>query len=390
MKCPNCANEISVTGTGKFCGFCGYKVTFSAAGQPAPSAQASYEGFDHESSPPRAEPPAFSQSLFVDAFRQTLRWKPLSLVVTGFIAVAAVVILLSLVSSVIAAAIANSSSSSFSSRAEGVAAFAVVSGIVTVLAAYVVGMIFLAATAKMCYELSVSGRQLGRSESLRFAAGNIGTVTVGPVVLFIGAGGVLLGEWLLFLMGQIDFVGPIVTGLAFAPVTVLNIGLFLALYYGIWLMFISMASGVTGIGDVLQTTWSLVRRSFRTLIPELLSLTLIQTLIGMIGGLLLLAGFYLTTSLAFLGGTAGAISRMSSRGMEQLISEMLFGGSRYGGSSAGATAAGLLLGVFAFAIGMTVLIGFIQAFNIVFFLNGCSRIYDRTARRSQSAASVVS
>jgi hypothetical protein len=325
-------------------------------------------------------PPAFSQSPFVEAFKQTFKWKPLSLVVAGFIAVAAVVILLSLVSSAIAAAIANSSSSNFSSRVEAVAAFSVVSGIVTMLAAYMVAMIFLAATAKMCYELSVSGRRLGRRESLRFALSNIGAVTVSPVVLFIGAGGVLLGEWLLFLMGQIDFIGPVVTGLAFAPVTVLNIALLLSLYYGIWLVFMSVASGVTGVGDALKTTWLLVRRSFRTLIPELLSLTLIQTLIGMIGGLLLLAGFYLTTSLAFLGGAAGAISGMSSRGIEQLVNEMLFGGSRWGSSSAGATAAGLLFGFIAFAIGMTVLMGFVQAFNIVFFLNGCSRIYERTAK----------
>jgi hypothetical protein len=312
-----------------------------------------------------------------------MRWKPLSLVVSGFLMTVAVVMIFSLISGVIAAAILGSSSSSFSSRAEGAAAFGVVATLTTFLVAYVLYMLFFAAATKMCYELTLSEKQIPRRESLRFALRNIGAVTVTPLILFISVGGVLLGEWVLFLLGQIDFLGPILTGLAFAPITAVNIGLILAAYYGVWLLFISVASGATGIGETTKKTWSLVRTSYRTLIPELLSLTLVQMLVLIIGVGLLLVGIYFTTVIAAAAGVGGTMmTGVLSGGIDKLVKEALLGSSSYGGygRSARSAAAGWLFGLMAFGLGMALLFGFVQAFSIVFFLNGCSRIYDRTEK----------
>lgn len=430
MRCPNCSNEINENGTGKFCGYCGHRFEavapttqsiaapsqtgFSAATAAASARSAttpppqsagwetppvsgraerqgrqdSYAGGAFASANSEAIP---HQGLFIEAFRHTIRWRPLSLVVVGVLAAAGAWILCTVVSGFIAAAISKSSLSGGAGSVESLLAFGMVSAAATVLIVYVIAMAFLGATAKMCYELTVLGNQWTRLRSLRFALSNIGAVTVTPFIVFIGVGAVLLGEWILFLMGQIDFVGPILTGFMFAPLTILNVCLILTAYYGVWLSFMSLASGATGIGNAVKKTWSLVRSSYRSMVPELLALTLVQAVVGLIGGGLLLVGFQMTTSIAWFGG--GVVSRMvSGAGIERLMNEMFQSASRGGYSSSfGAAESGYFFGFIAFGIGMALLIGFAHAFNIVFFLNGCSRVYDRNEKTagSREAAKVA-
>jgi hypothetical protein len=307
--------------------------------------------------------------LFIEAFQHALAWKPLSLVALGFLTIIVTLMLLTFASALLVASTVQAGSF------ESAGVVTVFLSIVTAVAVYATTMVFLAAITKMCYERVVTGAKLRRRESLRFAISNLGSVLVTPILLGLIVAAVFIGELILFSAGRIEFIGPIVTGASFAPLIVVNTALYLLLNYGVWLLLVSIASGSAGVGDTFKMTWILIRTSYRTMIPELLGLTLVQISIVLIGGMLLLIGSSLTTSFAAFGGMGGIGLEGLMRGsFERMAQQLLY--STYGGYRRGSDA-GVLIGMIAMATSTALLIGLALAFPLVFFVNGCVRVHQQ-------------
>ena len=384
MNCPSCGSEHPPTR--KFCGVCGQALRqpvasgpeFGTAAVPPPSYAMPGSAPAYASAPvaTREQSPAMDKGIFIVAFQHALAWKPLSLVALGVLGIIVIVMLMTLVSGLVVASTIRAGSFQSAGTAT------VFLSIATIATVYTTAMVFLAATTKMCYERVITGNKLGRRDSLRFALGNLGSVLLTPILLGLIVSAVVIGEMILFAAGRIDFIGPIVTGALFAPLIVINAALFLLLNYGVWLMLISVAAGTVGVADTFGTTWRLMRTSYKTMIPELLSITLVQLVIVFVGGLLFVVASSITTSLAALGGMGGLGFETIMRGGFDRLAEQLLNSSygRYGRSSD----EGALIGMIAMGAGMTFLMGLALAFPLVFFVNGCVRVHQRASAHVSS------
>lgn len=336
MNCPSCGSEHPPTR--KFCGTCGQALSQPvASGGEFGTAALTPQSYAMPGSAPayapapvatREQSPAMEKGIFIAAFQHALAWKPLSLLALGFLSIIVIVMLMTVVSGLVVASTIRAGSFQSAGTAT------VFLSIATIAAAYTTAMVFLAATTKMCYERVIAGKQLGRRDSVRFALGNLGSVLLTPILLGLIVAAVVFGEMIVFSTGRIDFVGPIVIGALFAPLIVVNVALYLLLNYGVWLMLISVAAGTAGVSDTFGTTWRLMRVSYKTMIPELLSITLVQLVIVFVGGLLFVIGSSVTTSFAALGGMGGlGFDGIMRGGFDRMAEQLVYGSyGRYGRS----------------------------------------------------------
>ena len=400
MICPSCGTDN--TPDRKYCGLCGHFLAQSAAAapppvQPAPAQPLTTTTRDLKAPqtdrpqqqlgptaklPPRpvasgaaAQPapdlqqdaPAQpEQSLFADAFRYALSWRPLSLLTIGFFCSMMVLFFSLIIKSVIIKLMMSGDSS-----LDSIAVFGVIMMGLTLLVCYVIEIIFLSATAKMCYERLTSGRALRRAEAMKFAVSNGATVIIAPFLFVLATVIVLLVEYLIFLLGSTKAIGPVVTGIFFPPFIVINAVLFFVINYAIWMALITVSSGTRSIGETVSKTKNLVKRSLRTHVPELFSLTLVQGLIALLGIMIVGTGFVLTSAVAGWGGAGVPVEMIVTGGVAHAI-DLLVLDSIYN-----ASLFGHLLGLLALGGGLALILGMLLAFPRVFFANGCIRVYQR-------------
>jgi hypothetical protein len=258
--------------------------------------------------------------------------------------------------------------------------------IVTLLVMYVVEIIFLSATTKLCYERLTGGVTPTRAEAMKFAVGNAGTVIVAPfffVLLFVG---VFFVEWLVFLLGSIETVGPIISGIFFAPFVAVNAVLFFVINFAIWMALINVASGTKGVRETVSKTVSLVKQAFRTRVPELLSLTLVQVLIAIFASVIVVTGYIITLLVAQLSGADMPINSVFDGRIGWLINRLIIGSPVSSIRISSEPIIGPLLGLLTLAGGMALILGALLAFPRVFFVNGCIRIYQRLVKEPQASA----
>jgi hypothetical protein len=326
-----------------------------------------------------AAPP--EQGFFADAFRHALSWRPLSLLTIGFFSSMMVYFFSTVIRAVILGALARGSSS------EGlIDTVDVILTIVTLLVMYVVEIIFLSATTKLCYERLTGGLTLTRVEAMKFAVGNAGTVIVAPflfVLLFVG---VFFVEWLVFLLGSIETVGPIISGIFFAPFVAVNAVLFFVINFAIWMALINVASGTKGVRETVSKTVSLVKQAFRTRVPELLSLTLVQVLIAIFASVIVVTGYIITLLVAQVSGADIPINSVFDGRIGWLINRLIIGSPASSIRITSEPIIGPLLGLLTLAGGMALILGALLAFPRIFFVNGCIRIYQRLVKAPQSSA----
>jgi len=314
------------------------------------------------------------QTFFADAFRYALSWRPLSLLAVGFFVSIMILFFSTLVNSVIVSAMLRGGGS-----LDAVGAIGLVLTALTLLVCYIVEITFLSATTKICYERVVNGRALRRAEAMKFAVSNAGSVIIAPFLFVLVTIVVFFVEYLVFLLGSTETIGPVVTGLFFAPFVVINAFLFFVINYAIWMALITVSSGVRSIGETVSKTINLVKQSFRTRVPEILSLTLVQLLIGFFAIVVIASGFVLTSMVAAWGGANVPIDANFAGRIARAIDRLIVGSPGASGFRTGSEPSifGPLLGLLTLAGGLALIVGMLLAFPRVFFANGCIRIYQR-------------
>ena len=419
MICPSCGTDNKPER--KYCGLCGQslKSTASTTQPPAaPSPQPPAQAYPQPPAQPRSQPAASyqpptaplpdpqpkpvsggfaaqpaptltvpaiegaaaptEQGFFADAFRYALSWGPLSLLTIGFFSSTVVFLLSAIISAVILGALRRGSSG------QGlVETVDVILTILTLLVMYVVEILFLSATTKLCYERLTGGRAPTRAEAMKFALGNAGTVIIAPflfVLLFVG---VFLVEWVIFLLSQIESIGPIISGIFFAPFVAVNAVLFFVINYAIWMTLINIAGGTKGIGETVRKTVNLVKQAFRTRLPEILSLTLVQVLIAIFATVIVVTGYIITMLVAQWGGANIPINAVFDGAIGRLIDRMIMGSPVSNIRIGPEPVFGPLVGLLMLAGGMGLILGALMAFPRVFFVNGCIRIYQRLVKEPQ-------
>jgi hypothetical protein len=420
MNCPSCGTNN--TPDRKYCGLCGHALLADTAPISAPPTQTASATAPITAPPapaaPAEQPPAPSyppinrayqqapqvvnlpptanlsgtatrpapvesvetappeHNFFADAFRQALAWRPLSLLTIGFFASVMIYLFSTIFTSVIVGAMARGGSS-----LDTIGAIALILTALTLLVSYVVEIIFLSATTKICYERMVNGRALGRAEAMKFAVSNGGPVIIAPFLFVLVAVAVFFFEWLIFLLGSVETIGPVVTGIFFAPLIIINALLFFVINYAIWMALITISRGAEGIGDTVRETVNLVKQSFRTRLPEILSLTLVQVLIGFFAVVVVAVGFMLTAMMAQWAGADVPIEAIVSGRIARAIDRIVLGGSVSPGfRTSEPPILGPLLGLLTLAGGLSLIVGMLLAFPRVFFANGCIRIYQRLVK----------
>ncbi len=343
------------------------------AAQPAPVSQA-------VASEEAAPPP--EHSFFADAFRYALSWRPLSLLTIGFFSSMMIYFFSTVISAVILGAMRRGSSSP-----DTINVIDVILTILTLLVMYVVEIVFLSATTKICYERLVNGRAVARADAMKFAVSNGGAVIIAPflfVLLFVG---VFFVEWLIFLLSKIETVGPIISGIFFAPFVAVNAVLFFVINYAIWMTLISVSSGAKGISETMGKTVNLVKRTFRTRVPEILSLTLVQILISIFAIVIVAIGFMITLMVANWGEADIAINAVLDGRIARLLDRLIMGSSLPSDIRMGPEPPvfGPLVGLLTLAGGLALILGILLAFPRVFFVNGCIRIYQRLVKEPQAS-----
>jgi hypothetical protein len=344
-------------------------VSGGLAAKPAPVPVASEEA---------APPP--EHSFFADAFRYALAWRPLSLLTIGFFASTMIYFFSTIISAVILGAMRRGTSSP-----DAVGTIDLILTILTLLVMYVVEIVFLSATTKICYERVVNGRAVARVEAMKFAVSNGGTVIIAPFLFVLVFAGVFFVEWLIFLLSKVETVGPVITGIFFAPFVVVNALLFFVVNYAIWMTLISVSSGTTTIGETVSKTVNLVKQSFRTRIPEILSLTLVQVLISIFAIVIVAIGFVITTMVVQGGEASIAINAIFDGRIAQLLDRLIMGSPVPSNLRIGPEPPvfGPLVGLLTLAGGIALILGILLAFPRVFFANGCIRIYQRLVKEPQ-------
>ena len=272
------------------------------------------------------------------------------------------------------------------STLDAVEVVGVILTVLTLLVCYVIEIIFLSATTKMCYERLVTGRALRRGEAMKFAVSNGGTVIIAPFLFVLATVAILFVEYLIFLLGSTETIGPIVTGIFFAPFVIINALLFFVINYAIWIALITVASGTRSIGETIRKTISLVKQSFRTRIPELLSLTLVQVLIALFAIVIVATGFVLTSMVAGWGGANAPIDAIIAGRIARAIDRLVMGSPVVPGIRTGSEPSifAPLLGLLTLAGGLALVLGMLLAFPRVFFANGCIRIYQRLVKEANA------
>jgi hypothetical protein len=429
MTCPSCGTNN--TSDRKYCGLCGQALTPPVAAPiPAPPAQTApvaapipappgptrplsapnNPAIDraYQQAPPILAPPVLDSpppaatdsgptarlapvrsapvesqeavppehNFFADAFRYALAWRPLSLLTIGFFVSTMIYFFSTIFSSVIIGAMARGGSS-----LDTIGAIALILTALTLLVSYVVEIIFLSATTKICYERMVNGRALRRTEAMKFAVSNGGPGIIAPFLFVLVAVVVFFVEWLIFLLGSVEGIGPLVTGIFFAPLVIINALLFFVINYAIWMALITISRGARSIGDTVRETLNLVKQSFRTRVPEILSLTLVQILIGFFAIVIVAVGFLLTAMMARWAGADVPIEGILSGRIARVIDRIVMGGSVSPGfRTSEPPIFGPLLGLLTLAGGLSLIVGMLLAFPRVFFANGCIRIYQRLVK----------
>ena len=328
-----------------------------------------------------AAPPP-EHSFFADAFRYALSWKPLSLLTIGFFSSTMIYFFSTVISVVILGAMRRGSSS------QGlIDTIDVILTVLTLLVIYVVEIVFLSATTKMCYEQLTGGHALTRAEAMKFAVSNGGTVIIAPFLFVLVFAGVIFVEWLIFLLSQIDTVGPIISGIFFAPFVAVNAVLFFVINYAIWMTLINVASGTKGVGETVRKTVNLMKQTFRTRVPELLSLTLVQVLIAIFAVVIVATGFLITSIVAQWGDADIAVYAVFDGRIARLIDRMIMGSSVPSSirTVPEPPVFGPLVGLLLLAGGIALILGVLLAFPRVFFVNGCIRIYQRLVKEPQAS-----
>ncbi|HEX5734620.1 MAG TPA: zinc ribbon domain-containing protein [Blastocatellia bacterium] len=329
-------------------------ISSGAAAQPAPIAQ------QDASVPPE-------QSLFADAFRYALSWRPLSLLTIGFFCSIMVLFFSTIINSVIIKIMLSGGGSSL----ETVEVVGVILMVLTLLVCYVIEIIFLSATTKICYERLTSGRALRRAEAMKFAVSNAATVIIAPFLFVLATLVVLFVEYLIFLLGSTEAIGPVVTGIFFPPFVIINALMFFVINYAIWMALITVSSGTRSIGETMSKSMNLVKRSLRTHVPELFSLTLVQILVALFAVVIVATGFVLTMTVAGWGGAEVPVNSIIAGRIARAIERVVIG------SPTEASILGPLLGLLTLGGGLALIFGMFLAFPRVFFANGCIRLYQR-------------
>lgn len=322
------------------------------------------------------------QGLFADAFRYALSWRPLSLLTIGFFCSIMVLFFSAIINSVVVKIMLNSGSS-----LDTIEVIGVILTVLTLLVCFIIEMIFLAATTKMCYERLTAGRALRRGEAMKFAVSNGATVIIAPFLFVLATVVILFVEYLIFLLGSTETIGPVVTGIFFPPFVVINALLVFVINYAIWMALITVSSGTRSIGETIRKTRNLVKQSLRTRIPELLSLTLVQVLLALLAFVIVATGFVLTSMVAGWGGAQAPIDAIIAGRIARVIDRLVMGSPVVPGLRTGDEPSifGPLLGLLALAGGLALILGMLLAIPRVFFANGCIRVYQRLVKEANAA-----
>ena len=90
---------------------------------------------------------------------------------------------------------------------------------------------------------------------------HLGTFFFSPLILFLLLFLLILGEVVLLLIGRVDYIGEMVVSLAFLPLVILNLFIFIIALFGTTLIFPIVADRGGGPGDTISSVWTLVRRA---------------------------------------------------------------------------------------------------------------------------------
>ena len=136
------------------------------------------------------------------------------------------------------------------------AMYALVIAPLLVLLPWLTLVIFLGALSRISYQCTANGQHLTWKDGLIWSVRHLGALALTPLVVIATGSLVLLAEAAVLLVGRISFVGELLAGLLFLPFMIINVGVTVAVVFGIWLVFPIIAAEET---DIRTTLVRLVR-----------------------------------------------------------------------------------------------------------------------------------
>jgi hypothetical protein len=140
-------------------------------------------------------------------------------------------------------------------------------------------------------------------EAMSYVGQNFLTFLLSPVVLGLGAALVLVGQFILLLIGRLDYLGEMLVALAFLPLVFLNLMVIVVVWFGAALIAPAVADQGRGIGATIGYVVQVVRREPVRLAAYMLLAGLASLLLFLFS--LYLLGMALYTTLALTSVAMG-------------------------------------------------------------------------------------
>ncbi len=161
---------------------------------------------------------------------------------------------------------------------------------------------FVTATITRLASIELSeGRKVPVREAMAFVGQHFLTFLFSPLVLLIGLVLTLVAESVFLLLGRVNYLGELVTSLAFLPLVLVNLLVLVIAWFGTALTFPIIADRGEGIGNTLSYILTIVRRAPGRLIAYMTIVNLTCIIMLAVCFYLLFSAFYVTSALTAVG-----------------------------------------------------------------------------------------
>ncbi|MGD1995521.1 MAG: zinc ribbon domain-containing protein [Anaerolineae bacterium] len=177
------------------------------------------------------------------------------------------------------------------------------------IAGWVLTWLTIGTVARLSYEDLSGTPQSSVQEALSIAGRRLPSLLFSPLLLVLGAVGLIVVELLIFLVGRIPYAGELWAACWFLPVVIVNLAILVVFMLGFWIMPFIIVGEETGVVETLPRTVRTVLRAPGQIFSYLILTWVVLALIGMLLFTLLYGAIGITAGVAGIGLGAQKLSQ---------------------------------------------------------------------------------